>query len=133
MNFPDFLNSIKAFRISSMLAMPDGILEISRKIPEICSSAAALPMLSRMSFNPIYFTPDIEPKLKLAKGLSLLRSFIDSSKVKMSTELFSRETSLSPEAAPTIAARRMKMKKKVSTKPNMDANTILKKDFMGEN
>jgi hypothetical protein len=46
-------------------------------------------------------------------------------------ELFSNETSLSPEAAPTIAAIRMKMKKNVSTKPNMDANTILKKDFIG--
>jgi hypothetical protein len=32
-----------------------------------------------------------------------------------------------------IAARRTKMKKNVSTKPNMDANTILKKDFIGEN
>lgn len=52
MNFPDFLNSTKAFLISSMLAVDVPIVESSKNIPEMLGSMAAALMLLMMSFMP---------------------------------------------------------------------------------
>ena len=46
-------------------------------------------------------------------------------------EFFSSLTSFSPELAPIIAAMIRNKTKNVSRKPSIDANTILKNDFMG--
>ena len=51
MNFPDSLNSFKAFLISSILADDVPIVESSKNIPEILGSIAAALILLMMSLK----------------------------------------------------------------------------------
>ena len=68
MNFFDFLNSINAFLNSSVLAIPAEIEEISRNIPLILSSVAALFNCFKMIFNPFPRSAVNPPGPKLNSG-----------------------------------------------------------------
>lgn len=129
MNFPDFLKSIKAFRISSMVAIPELRFVKSRKIPLTEGFAAALSRLSSTSFKPIGVS--LSPsKPKDEKGLSLLRSGIGAAKVRWRIELSLISTLSESEPAETRITIKRKNSIKLRNRPSMEAKTILKKLFI---
>ena len=141
MNFPLFLKSSSALRISSTVAMPAGTTSASMKMPLIRGSDAALCMslmrscepkpLGMKSPNQLAPCATILPRLK---GLTGVRSMSGSVKLRCSTALLATCAFFSLEAPammPMMIKKNKKRRTKVlSTMPVIVASTYFKNCFM---
>ena len=134
MNFPDFLNSFKAFLISSILADDVPIVESSKNIPEMLESIAAALILLIISFMPalsLILKP--LPVNTNPRSLTLERSDISWSRV-MYKMLFGLTliTVSDDDAIDEMILVIITMKSTTSNKaePRNDARNVLKNDFI---
>ena len=134
MNFPDFLNSFKAFLISSILADDVPITESSKNIPVMLGSVSAALMLLMMSFMPMLsFILIPESVYSNPRLLELVRSVISWSRViyrmlcGLTFTVVPDDDAIDEMILVVITIQRTTSN---NAEPRNDAKNVLKNDFI---